>query len=157
MIEYEKMRTKIAKGMKEYVKCPVIRSNQTGDRPDYPYISYTVTTLAGQNNGTYSEYEDGTARKPVPSIWSFTCLSDDNSESVSLANKARDWLDFAGTEYLNENEIIVQSVGAIRNRDNILTAEYEYKNGFDCTFSCVDEIEREITMIENAGFNVQEQ
>lgn len=140
MIDYEKMRVTVVKGLRTYLDCPVIRSNQTAELPPYPYISYTVTTLMSANRGTYGEWDDGIARKQVTTTWSITALSDDNAESVALAMKAREWLELVGQTYLNDNKVIVQSVGAITNRDNILTYGYEYRNGFDCVFWCHDEV-----------------
>ena len=140
MIDYEKMRVTVVKGLRAYLDCPVIRSNQTAELPPYPYISYTVTTLMSANRGTYGEWDDGIARKQVTTTWSITALSDDNAESVALAMKAREWLELGGQTYMNDNKVIVQSVGAITNRDNILTYGYEYRNGFDCVFWCHDEV-----------------
>lgn len=144
MIDYEGMRNTVAKGLKNYLGCPVVRSNQNADPPQYPYVSYTITTLMGENKGTYGKYEDGYARKPVTSIWSITALSDDNVESITLANKAREWMDYAGTIDLNDNDVIVQSVGGVTNRDNVLTVEYEYKNGFDAVFYLFDTVKVDI-------------
>ena len=141
MIDYEGMRLTVAKGLREYLDCIVIRSNQNAEMPQYPYISYTVTQLMSANNGTYGEWEDGKARKAVTSTWSVTALSDDNAESVTLAMKAREWLDYVGRVYLKDHGVIVQSVGGITNRDNVLTYGYEYRNGFDVVFWCYDEIE----------------
>lgn len=140
MIDYDGIRVGVAKGLKDYLGCPVIRSNQNTAPPKYPYLSYTITTLVSQNNGTYGVYEDGTERKPFTQTWSISALSDDNAESVSLACKAREWLDRVGTAYLNDKGVIVQSVGGVTNRDNFLTAEYEYRNGFDVFFWLMDEV-----------------
>ena len=156
MIDYENMRKTVVKGLKTYLNCPIIRSNQTAESPPYPYGSYTITTLMSENNGTYGEYDDEIVRKPVLCIWSITIQSDDNLESVVLANKARDWLDYVGTTYLNDNNVIVQSISNVTNRDNVLTIEYEYRHGFDCTFWCFDEIEHDVAVIDEANFNVTE-
>ena len=141
MIDYEGLRLKVAKGLKEYLDCPVIRSNQNEKPPAYPYVVYTITTLKSQNKGTHGVYSDGKDRKPVTQTWSISALSSDNAESIMLADKASEWLDRVGTLYLNDNGVVVQSVGSITNRDNILTTDYEYKNGFDVVFSLVDVID----------------
>lgn len=140
MIDYDGVRTAVVKGLKAYLKCPVIRSNQNAEPPPHPYVSYTITTPASENKGTYGVYDDGIDRKPVLQTWSITAQSDNNIESVTFAAKAREWLDHFGKSYLNDKGVIVQSVGRITNRDNILTIEYEYKNGFDVVlwlFDCV--------------------
>ena len=158
MTNYEKMRRAVATGLKQYCKVPVIRSNQNESPPDGDYLSYTVTTLKGENLGTYSVYDDGMERKPFIQIWSISSISSDNSRSVQNACSAHEWLDHAGTLYLNDNDVIVQSVGAISNRDNFLTVGYEYKNGFDVTFLIFDEITNNSDqIIDEANFTVSEE
>lgn len=134
MFNYDEMRAVVVDGLSKYLNCPVIRLNQNEAPPAYPYIGYTVITPMSENKGTYGRYDDGKDRKAFTQTWSISALSDDNSESVTLANKAHEWLDHVGTVYLNDNKVIVQSVGNITNRDNVLTVEYEYKNGFDVVF-----------------------
>lgn len=141
MIDFEKHREIVAKGLKKYLGCPVIQSNQNAKLPKYPFVSYTITTLMNENGGTYGVYEDGAERKPFTQIWSISALSDKSDESLSLACKAREWLDRAGNTYLTDNGVIVQSVGSITNRDNVLSVEYEYRNGFDVAFVLFDTIE----------------
>lgn len=141
MIDYKTMRAVIPKGLKDYLGVTVIRGNQTAAAPPYPYASYNVTTVAGANNGTYQQHADGIDRIMVRSIWSFSFLSDDYDESMALAIKAREWFLYSGRTYLSEHGITVQSAADIINRDNILTVEYERKNGFDVVFYAFDEVE----------------
>lgn len=155
MIDYENIRIKICKGLREYLGCPVIRSNQNAPVEDafretqeeqqenvktYPYVSYTITRLMDENAGTYGVYSDGMERKPFTQTWSISVLSNDDSECVMLALKAREWFDRAGNTYFSDNDIVIQSVGSVTNRDNFLTAEYEYRKGFDITVYLFDEI-----------------
>lgn len=153
MIDYENIRRIVSKGLKDYLKCPVIRSNQAVEAPDYPYVSYTITTLASENKGTYGEYADGIYRKPVNQIWSVTVLSDNDSECVNLAEKAREWFDLAGHIYLSDNNVVVQSVGSVTNRDNFITIDYEYRKGFDVTFSLFDEVKMDVETIDGIVFD----
>lgn len=140
MIDTEKLRQTVVKGLKKWLGCEVIRTNQTATMPAFPYVAYTITTLADENKGTYGQYADNVKRKPHIQTWSITAHSDKYIEAVKLANKARDWLDEIGTTYLNDNDVIVQSVGSITDRSNLLTAEYQYSYGFDCFFWVYDEI-----------------
>ena len=159
MVDYDGIRAIVVQGLEKYLNCPVIRSNQNADirlilekeenERIYPYVVYTVTTIASENKGTWGEYADGKDRNPVTQTWSITAISDNNTESVMLANKAREWLGRVGTVYLSDNGIVVQSVGSITNRDNFLTVEYEYINGFDAFLWLYDEIDSEAA---NAGY-----
>lgn len=148
MINNENLRKTVVTGLIEHLGVPVIRSNQNAEPPKYPYASYTVTIAESANNGTYGEYEDGIDRLPVTQTWSITVQSDKEDESISLAGKARDWLTHSGRIYLNDNDVIVQSVTDITNRDNMISIEYEYKNGFDVVFWLMNEVEREVEIIE---------
>lgn len=142
MIDFKQMRTTVASGLKEYLGgVTVIRGNQTAKAPAYPYVSYNLTTPADENNGTYQQHDDGIDRLRVRSIWSLSFLSNDYDESIILATKARDWFLHSGRVWLADHGITVQSATAVANRDNILTVEYERKNGFDVVFYMYDEVE----------------
>lgn len=139
MIALSEMRQTVASGLREYLGINVIRANQTATAPAYPYATYNVTTIAQANNGTYQQHDDGIDRKMVRSVWSLTILAKDWDESVELATKAREWFEHTGRAWLAEHGITVQSTTDINNRDNILTVEYERKNGFDVFFYVFDE------------------
>lgn len=140
MIDVERTRKAVASGLSKYLSCVVIRGNQTAEMPKYPYGSYNITLLANENKGTYGEWEDGVKRKPFIMTLSLTFHSNNYSEAVNLANKAHEWLDCVGTVYLNDNNVIVQSLGNIADRSNLLTTEYEYTYGFDCFLWLYDEV-----------------
>ncbi len=151
MINYDSVRRTVVAGLKSYVDCPVIRSNQNAEPPDYPYISYTITTLGKQKNGTYCVAADGTRYKELLQTWSITALSDDASESVTNALKAKEWFSLVGNIHLSDNGVIVKETTDITNRDNILTTEYEYRNGFDVVLRLTDVIDAE-TANGGAGY-----
>ena len=141
MVPIKEMRDIIPKGLKEYLGIPIIRGNQTDKPPAYPYGTYNITTPAGKNDGTWQQHDDGVDRKLVTSTWSWSFLSKDFDESMMLASKARAWFERSGYLWLSERGITVQSTTNITNRDNILTVEYERKNGFDVVFYVYDEVE----------------
>ena len=141
MIDYEGICLTVAKSLKDYCGVPVIQSNQNEEPSFDTYLSYTITTPMSENKGTYGVYKDGKDRKAFTQIWSISSISSDNLKSVANACKAREWLDHVGTTTLSDNGVIVQSVGSVTNRDNFLTVEYEYKNGFDVVFWLMDENE----------------
>lgn len=156
MIDYENLKNTVTSGLEKYCGCIVRRSNQNSPLPSYPYLSYTITTFMSANKGTYGVYADGKDRKQVTQTWSITAISGNDAESKMLANKARQWLEHIGSTYLNDNNVYVQSVGGITNRDNLLTTEYEYRNGFDVFFNVFDVVDNpieEIGYIETAKIN----
>lgn len=144
MIDNDNLRTAVVTGLTDYLQTAVIQSNQNKEPPKYPFLSFTITRLESENKGTWGEYADGKDRKPVTQTWSITSISDDETESVTNASKAREWLDRVGTVDLRAKGVIVQSVGSIQNRDNVLTTEYEYRNGFDVVFYLMNEVENRV-------------
>lgn len=147
MIDFAKIRQTVVKSIKEHLQVTVIRTNQNAEPPQYPYIGYTVTTLMKINNGTYGEFTESIDgenikmyRKEFQQIWSFTVYSDNDLQSKTLALKLYDFLDRIGSLKLAEQEIVIQHIENITNRDNLLTIDYEYRNGFDVTFAFMNEI-----------------
>lgn len=151
MIDYDGVRSTVIKGLVSYINYPVIRSNQNAKPPDYPYISYTITTLEKTTGGTYCIAEDGTRYKAVRQIWSITALSDNASESVNIALKAKEYFNLVGNIHLSDNGVIVEETTDVTNRDNLLTTEYEYRNGFDVVLCLNDVIDAE-TANGGAGY-----
>lgn len=152
MIRIEDNRKSIANGLSEFCKCTVVMANQTAAVPDRPYISFTITTPAVTNNGTYGRYPDYTERKPIKQIWSITTHAEDADEAFRLALMACDWFDNLGTDYLLENDVIVERLTDITNRDNLLTSAYEYRCGFDITFTFMNIVKPQRGVIETTGF-----
>lgn len=147
MIDFVKIRQTVVKSIKEHLQVPVIRLNQNTEPPKYPYIGYTITTLMKTNNGTYGEFTEvideksvKVYRKEFQQVWSFTVYSDDDLQSKTLAMQLYDYLDKRGVLDLAEQEIVIQRIENITNRDNLLTTDYEYRNGFDVAFAFMNEI-----------------
>ncbi len=150
LIDIKNTESIIVAGLSEFVNCAVIASNQTAPAPDYPYVSYTVTTALDSNVKGFCIAADGTRYKELNQIWSFTSQSDDSIESVSNALRIKDYFDLAGNTYLSDNQIVAVKTGNIFNRDNIITINYEYRNGLDVTFRLLDVIKKEDA--ETAGY-----
>ncbi len=124
----------VADGLQKYLGCPVIRSNTSSKVPPYPYVSFTITSIAQSVGSSWCMDEDGRQYKDLPQAWSITVQSDDPVKVQQIALDAVEWFSTEeGHTYLQKNEISVQSVGNITNRDNLLSIEYEYREGFDVT------------------------
>lgn len=140
MIDHRKNELVIVEGLKAYLNkvlirpCEVVRQNQVADTPAHPYVSYTVTTLASEDKGTYSEAEDGALYKGILQTWSFTAQSDDQEEAMAAAFAVYDYFSAVGVTYLADNKITVRRVRDITSRDSLLSMQYEYRNGLDVTF-----------------------
>lgn len=155
MVDFRQNEVTVTDGLQSWLKskgfnCPVIMANQAVPTPQYPYLSYTVTTPVVSNTKGYSVAEDGTRYKPLVQIWSFTVQSGDDIEAMNIALEAYDWFALSGNTYLSDNRIVAQRVGNITNRDNLLSIEYEYRRGFDVEFLLMREISK--TDSEQSGY-----
>lgn len=150
MIDQRNINLFITEGIKTVTGCEVVKSNLAGAPiPSYPYISFSILNTETRK-GTYSG--KGTRYLPLTQTWSFTVQGDDDDEAMITALKARDWLEEAGRLELGDHGIIVRSVGAVQNRDTLLTVAYEYRKGFDVVLSLMNEVqESEIETIDNAN------
>ncbi len=166
MIDYASIRAAIAEGLKSYVGCEVVMANQAATMPEYPYISFTVTTAMDANYGTHERhvYYDESAEdygavyvKQVGQVWSFTAQSDDSDEAAALAYKAHDWFDLVGREDLSDIGVAVVRVQSITNRDSLLSIEYEYRCGFDVSLAIDNVIEIDEGTIEGVKLNYLEE
>lgn len=139
VIDYAGIETLIVNGLQSYLNakgyaCTVVMANQTAPIPDYPYLSYTIINPVVSNMKGYSIAADGTRYKELVQTWSFTAQSDDDVEVANVAMLAYDWFRLTGATYLSDNGIVAQRVGNITNRDNLLSIEYEHRQGFDVDF-----------------------
>ena len=139
MIDLRTNEIVIVEGLKEYLTtdtrpCEVVRQNQVAEVPPYPYVSYTVTTPVAQKQGTYCEAEDGTLYMDATQTWSFTVQSDDPDEAMNLALRMFAYFTAVGLTPLADKNITVRRVTGITTRDNLLTIQYEHRNGLDVTF-----------------------
>ena len=155
MLDARGIEIAVVDGLEAYLSegarpCKVVRANQTGDIPPYPYVAYTITTPVEYRAGTYSVASDGTRYRSFKQTWSFTTQSDDAEESLNLTLKAFDWFSLAGLLHLRDHGIVVFNISNINNRDNLISINYEYRNGFDVTFMLLHTVK--MTEDEIGGF-----
>lgn len=130
--------------------CDVIRQNQDAPKPAWPYLSYTITSPMEGRGGTYMEDpETGVLFMPITQRWSFTTQSDREPEAMRLGMLARDFMEVAGHIWLSDHGVTVQSVGNLNNRDNLISIQYEYRQGFDAVLTFLNRVDA--TRIEQAG------
>lgn len=140
MIEQKTINVIITEGLRGITGCEIVKSNLAGTPiPSYPYISFTILN-SDTRKGTYSVGVSG-RYIPVKQNWSFTVQGKDDDEAFRIALLAKDWLEETGRRQLGDQDVIVESVGAITNRDTFLTVDYEYRKGFDVVLSLMNIIE----------------
>lgn len=153
MIDQERINLLLTGKLKEVTGCEVVKSNiANAPIPPYPYISFTILNT-DTRKGTYSASE-GKRYIPLTQTWSFTVQGDKDNETQLVAMKAKDWLEETGRHCLSDNGIVLRSVGAITNRDTLLTVGYEYRKGFDAVLAIMNTVAGEfVETIDSAEIN----
>lgn len=144
MIQHRTNEITIVDKLKAYLStdvrpCEVVRQNQVAKAPAYPYVSYTVTTPVVDNRGTYCE-EGDKLYKNLLQTWSFTVQSDDDDEALTLGMKMYDFFAVVGITPLADAGINIHRVTNLTTRDNLLTIQYEHRQGLDVTFGLLSVI-----------------
>lgn len=149
MIEQRNVNIAITEGLKRVTGCEIVKANlANAPIPPYPYISFTILNWSTKK-GTYSKQENETYIQGKQT-WSFTVQGIQDDEAFQTAQLARDWFEESGRLYLNDNRIVIQSVGEITNRDTLLTLDYEYRKGFDVVLSLMNVIKDNTETMEQA-------
>lgn len=115
---------------------PLLRQNQTAPLPAYPYAVFHLTGALVLAKGSFCEGEDG-PYKTARQTYSFTAVSANHDEALGLAAAMHAFFAAGGDVYLAEGGLCVTSLGGLTSRDNFMSAEYEKRQGFDCTLSFV--------------------
>ena len=141
-----------------YVNIPIIRSEQNGDAPKYPYAVYKVTEInrdkpqCGIIETKPKDGDDskcvitfrGTCETPI----SLSFLHNDAHELWALIFKACDWWDDYSDELCEDLGITAKRLSDPQDRTVSLETAYEYRFGFDVKLSAYVTREREVDAID---------
>jgi hypothetical protein len=143
MTRIEKIR-KFIKALSEILNIKFIRSEQSGQRPAYPFMSYKILSSDGgiaqetiETNELIAGNGNQVLKKQVREsvlVVSLNFVSDEKGYEnlISLAEEAYVWIDsLAGFETAEETGIGVSVVNYIQDRTVFFETEYEYRFGFD--------------------------
>lgn len=165
-MDYREIRNFIVSGLYNYLEIPVVPTDDIGDKPDYPYVSYKFITLYIPQ-GPYNllkdtvpsldenfEYDVEYTKEEQPKmIISINSYSDDEVESYNLGLKVREWFNFYGYHYLKEKGVIVSNIGNLQDRTVLIVDNYEKRQGFDVTIRVVDIHKTRIETIEEINMS----
>ena len=132
------------KALSEHLDIKFIRSEQSGERPAYPFMSYKILSsdpgIAQEMIETAEPHGDDDTKVVKNSsreskiVISLNFFSDEKGygDLFNIAEKAYAWIDsLAGLEAADEIGIGVSVVNYIQDRTVFFETEYEYKFGFD--------------------------
>lgn len=143
MTQIEKIKL-FLKGLCGHLSISFVRADQSGDRPEYIFMSYKILSSDPEPaQGIIEEQEfiqDDETKILKTSIreselvvsLSFIGSEDDYASLWAFAEEAIDWVDsIFGSDKADEIGIGVSSVSPVQDRSVFFETEYEHKLGFD--------------------------
>lgn len=123
----------LAAAVKERFGLILIESNSGGDQPDYPFLTYTIT----------SPYlpvtTDITDDEQFEMVVSFTYHSRSSLDALNATGSINKFFRSMSTRVdLAKRNIVIVSVSNAGSRDNLISVEYERVAGFDVRFRVKD-------------------
>lgn len=160
------LKNKIIKGLNEYMGCNIVPTDTAARKPEYPYLSYKITSPI-ENSGGFSlinklvpseseafDYDIEVVRQEQAHFsLSVNAYSMDDDEACGFAIKAADWFKFMGYEYLISCNIVIVNVGNVGDRTAQIVDDYERRYGFDVRCRTARAIRKRVETIERHNFN----
>lgn len=122
-------------------------------RPPLPFVSrkFTSPYIPAAKSETHSFNGENVVLKqssqPTMTL-SMTAYADTQAEALSVCMRLKDWFDFVGREYLDENDLVVVRIENVQDRTILLETDYEYRCGFDVVLRTTHETTTTVEYIE---------
>ena len=149
------IRNIIIKELQKYINQPVIPNTDVENRPQYPFIDYSITALIGDNSEGNNIYtEDGEKLSHIlelqPKIsFSFNAYSKDETEGYNTVKDIWNFFKHIGIENLKSKGIAVVDLYDIHNRTVLEVDKFEVRYGFDVIVRYKDLINRYDDVMDN--------
>lgn len=119
--------------IQEHMQLTLIESDSTGPAPDFPFVTYSVTSPF------ISVTTDIVESEVFECVVSLTVHDSSKLMVLGLANRLNKlFRQFGIRNTFKEKKIVIVSLSAVQSRDNFLTYDYERLAGFDIRFRIKD-------------------
>ncbi|PKM61635.1 MAG: hypothetical protein CVU99_02425 [Firmicutes bacterium HGW-Firmicutes-4] len=152
----------IVKRLHEILNLPVVPTDNVGKKPDYPYVSYKITTARGKTEGQpIIESELVTSTNPLfefdiketaieqPTFTiSFMAYAAAAFDANGLAQLTLDTVNHSLYYELQDINAVVADVEAVGDRTIQIVDHYEHRYGFDAIIRITTEASRIVETME---------
>lgn len=120
--------------------CLLIESNSSGKQPDYPFLTYTITSPFIKIG--FEDAED----EPFEAVISLTVHDDSSLDALNLATKLRkSFTTEKSLRKFGNLDIVIVTMTPSAPRDTMITIDYERLAGFDLRVRLRDSFEDDST------------
>lgn len=153
-MEALEFRNVLIEKLYNYLKFPVIPSDEDQNIPDPPYVVYTITSdyqKKGQDTLRFTQDESGFKQvyeNLLENTYSFNVHSNKRDEAFIRCHDIIKYFDRLGRDELSFAGITVVGVSNPQNRSVMLVDHYERRYGVDVRFRYFNKTEQSIENIE---------
>lgn len=156
MIDYKAIVSAVNHELRKELPYIGIERMSTEKQPVYPFFTYTVTSpylnVKTYRSGGETQTED------VEIVISYTWISEDSFEALSLAQQSASLLKATGTrQRLYEKGLAVVRIDGFGSRDNFISIEVERQVGFDLRLRIRHSDVKEMEAIETVTLTTETQ
>lgn len=155
MLNLTAFRNAIVSNLYAKLTRPVIRVDQDGDIPEYPYVTYSISSpyldLYGHDAERRLPVTDEVLieyKKTIEVVLSFSCYSEDEDEAQDLCLRIVEHFMREDRDNLRDSGIVVVGISDAQNRSVLLVEHYECRWGIDVRFRLIDRSLNTVDYIE---------
>lgn len=152
----------IVKRLHEILNLPVVPTDNVGKKPNYPYVSYKITTPRGKTEGQpiveselvasanplfEFDIKETAIEQPTFTI-SFMAYAAAEFDAIGLSQMALDTVKHSLYYELKDINAVVVSIEAVGDRSILIVDHYEHRYGFDAIIRITTETSRIIETME---------
>lgn len=153
MLQIAPIRSAIQKGLSDFTKVEVIRGENNGEQPAYPFVSYKMIMIAkkiGRAN-QLTTAEGRLHEQQVELTMSIACYSDKITSAETLAYRVLQYFEIDGVEDLQDKNIVIVQTSDLTDRTTFLTTGYEYRFGFDVRIRAKASVLKDVAVIDTVN------
>ncbi|MED4455906.1 LIC_12616 family protein [Metabacillus fastidiosus] len=145
--DYKIITSSLIKAVRTLTGKPCIEANGTGEQPEYPFATFTITSpkIAIQQDDNNAQFEI-----TVSLTWH-------DESTLSVLNLAKQCESFfkstEGRKIFAEKGVVIVDVTDFDRRDNFISIEYERTAGFDIMMRVLDPHVDNVAGIEQIKFD----
>lgn len=163
MVDYEAIAEALRAGLWAETGLLFVSLENGDPRPDtdeslpsdlHTFMSYKFTSPY-INGAKHEEFADDTLTQveQFTATLSITVYSKTKAGALALAVQARNWFEYAGYEYLEDNNIVCERTETIGDRTAFMDTNYDHRVGFDAILRLVNETSKTTTSIDRVTIN----
>ncbi|MBD5430141.1 hypothetical protein [Lactobacillus sp.] len=133
--------------IKRLCNCPLIYESQTLNQEKYPFFTYNFISL--EEDLTFDWQKE---HQPYKAQFQVDAYSDNPLDAEELILKL--WEGLKSSQYrifFTQADITPQTLGNTSNRTALVTGNYQYRFGFDVTFSLLRGVAKDVNQLNFDG------